>query len=70
MKTYQDFLCANPYPHIITKQDYEAIQLDAMKEGMRRASRIALKSCFNGGYQFADTLILSAAEQLTEKDLT
>jgi hypothetical protein len=39
--------------------ELQAIQLDAMQEGMRRAARLVLDS---------DT-ILSAAEQLTEKDL-
>lgn len=50
------------------------IQLDAMKEGMRRAAEIAYKKhqeaildCLCGSN--AEENILTAAEQLTEKDL-
>lgn len=40
------------------------VQLDAMKEGMRRASEIFICS-----KPWASKAILTAAEQLTEKDL-
>lgn len=58
------------------------IQLDAMKEGMRRAAIIAEGETFSAGkrtdWEIAydkgckdcESSILSAAEQLTEKDLT
>lgn len=42
------------------------IQLDAMKEGMRRAAVMA--EHWNGAVSI-DNIILTAAEQLTEKDL-
>lgn len=40
------------------------IQLDAIREGMRRAAALTQNNDFHGA-----RLILSAAEQLTEKDL-
>ena len=45
------------------------IQLDAMKEGMRRAAEVIpdSKALFNAGQ--LRKAILAAAEQLTEKDL-
>jgi hypothetical protein len=44
----------------------EAVQLDAIKEGMRRAAIMA--EHWNGAVAI-DNIILTAAEQLTEKDL-
>lgn len=46
---------------IFDVREIRQIQLDAMKEGMRRAARIA---------DWMGKEILSDAEQLTEKDLT
>lgn len=43
------------------------IQLDAMREGMRRAAEIAEARHLDGDMH--SEAILSAAEQLTEKDL-
>jgi len=61
---------------MITPQIIREIQLDAMKEGMRRAADI-VKKCAWGDTNNYETLykpdpdeaILTAAEQLTEKDL-
>lgn len=51
----------------------QEIQLDAMKEGMRRASAVARHAGSyaneHAGCDAAANAILSAAEQLTEKDL-
>jgi len=44
------------------------IQLDAMREGMRRAAEIAEARHLDGDMH--SEAILSAAEQLTEKDLS
>lgn len=63
----------------INKHQYEQIQLDAMKEGMRRAAdthcaalaRLASEEGWPHTYHDAINLqknILTAAEQLTEKD--
>lgn len=60
--------------------DIKQIQLDAMKEGMRRAAELTKppmrRECEYGQYQQYDQIsqqcaeaILTAAEQLTEKDL-
>lgn len=46
---------------IFDVREIRQIQLDAMKEGMRRAARLA---------DWMGKEILSDAEQLTEKDLT
>lgn len=52
----------------ITESQIKQIQLDAMKEGMRRAAEVAYK--INDGHDWPVTrAILTAAEQLTEKDL-
>lgn len=47
------------------------IQLDAMREGMRRASDKLSEACYEGTVVLSEgkQAILSAAEQLTEKDL-
>lgn len=50
------------------KQFYKQIQLDAMKEGMRRAIKY-IKPLRDGGLFNMRKTILTAAEQLTEKDL-
>jgi hypothetical protein len=45
------------------------IQLDAMKEGMRRAARIADEAQYKTEPRDCMCAILSTAEALTEKDL-
>ena len=55
----------------LSPEELKQIQLDAMKEGMRRAAQLNQKMMSNGDYPLEDYYknILSAAEQLTEKDL-
>ena len=61
----------------VTEQQIRQIQLDALKEGMRRAASVVITlthdDCYNGSrYSIPEKCkqaILSAAEQLTEKDL-
>lgn len=59
--------------HPITEAEVKQIQLDAMREGMRRAAGMAWTEHSNEekaeGMIELKTEILSAAEQLTEKDL-
>jgi hypothetical protein len=59
----------------LTIPELKQIQLDAMKEGMRRAAN-KISSCPSAcecsqsiGWREAEQQILTAAEQLTEKDL-
>lgn len=58
-----------------TKAIISQIKLDALREGMRRAAEIADKTASENCMKVADEspwpheAILSAAEQLTEKDL-
>ena len=57
---------------VLTENDIQQIQLDAIKEGMRRAAEICVKYKNYGDlYPPINTrkTILTAAEQLTEKDL-
>jgi len=54
--------------HPITEAEVKQIQLDAMREGMRRAAEIAEARHLDGDMH--SEAILSAAEQLTEKDLS
>jgi hypothetical protein len=70
-------------PYEFTIDDFKQIQLDAIKEGMRRAARQVYGTHvrattpemveFNSGVKQTkdkvEQAILSAAEQLTEKDL-
>ena len=53
--------------HPVTEAEIRQIQLDAMREGMRRAAE--LSNVANPTGQMVTKSILSAAEQLTEKDL-
>jgi len=70
-------LCEDLSPNLVRQ-----IQLDAMKEGMRRAAKIAegetfavggirtdLEVAYDQGCNDCEKAILTAAEQLTEKDL-
>ena len=68
--------CILPYPYRQYRSLSEhiaAIQLDAMREGMRRAELVESKWLFDSSYSHmrdaAVQVIRSAAEQLTEKDL-
>lgn len=54
--------------HPITEAEVKQIQLDAMREGMRRAAEIVVTDEATS-YGVIKAHILSAAEQLTEKDL-
>ena len=64
---------------VLTENDIEQIQLDAMKEGMRRAANECDKrvECTGNGQRWWEDrnpneikkYILTTAEQLTEKDL-
>lgn len=57
---------------VLTENDIEQIQLDAMKEGMRRAAGVKPILQPAEGYTYIkhqNKVILIAAEQLTEKDL-
>lgn len=55
--------------HPITEAEVKQIQLDAMREGMRRAANVDM--CDGSCSEVCPNkqVILSAAEQLTEKDL-
>ena len=55
-----------PENYGLTQTLIEEIQLQAIKEGMRRAAVMA--EHWNGAVSI-DNIILTAAEQLTEKDL-
>ena len=65
--------CYSPVP----AEDIKQIQLDAVKEGMRRAAGIAGPTCgildcgheTCAGRKLARQAILAASKQLTEKDL-
>lgn len=68
----------NQLPYDYTIADIREIQLDAMREGMRRAAAkettniVTHKDCaceYCAGIYNARQAILTAAEQLTEKDL-
>jgi len=68
--------CVLPYPYKQYRSLSEhvaAIQLDAMREGMRRAANVESKWLFDNSYTHmrvaAVDAILYAAEKLTEKDL-
>lgn len=80
MKTFpeyfQDSIDMTDGSVVAWEKDYKAIQLDAMKEGMRRAAGIATShENWMPHYGSAATQkaihnrILSTAEQLTDKDL-
>lgn len=60
-------------PDELTIDTVQQIQLDAMKEGMRRAANCAVHAGVyasdHPGCKVSAEAILSAAEQLTEKDL-
>ncbi len=60
---------------LITKRHIKQIQLDAMKEGMKRAAEM-ISSCPSAcecsqsvGWKESEQSILTASEQLTQKDL-
>jgi len=56
----------------ILTSEIKQIQLDAMREGMRRAASVCILTIDENGMADAAECrdrILSAAEQLTEKDL-
>lgn len=55
---------------LLKEGDIEQIQLDAMKEGMRRAAEETATYMGNTVHEsHSAQYILTAAEQLTEKDL-
>lgn len=54
--------------HCEFEREIKAIQLDAMKEGMRRATDKIQPLKYRGLFNMRNA-ILTAAEQLTEKDL-
>lgn len=71
MKTAEEHVCNLAVSPNLTDdaiQTIREIQLDAMKEGMRRAAKIPYQSGITSPVDASDA-ILTAAEQLTEKDL-
>lgn len=89
MKTAEEWAATYPpyrniYAHLryhpMTEDEIKQIQLDAMKEGMRRAAEIVMppmreeheyEQCkeYDQMCKSIGQAILTAAEQLTEKDL-
>jgi len=73
MKTFpeyfQDSIDMTDGSVVMWEKDFKAIQLDAIKEGMRRAAHINEQYMPALMAKDANQAILSAAEQLTEKDL-
>ena len=77
MKTFpeyfQDSIDLTDGSVTIWEKDYKAIQLDAMKEGMRRSAGICASRETDSDFTVEATRcrqkISDAAEQLTEKDL-
>ena len=74
MKTAEEW--AGWHDDRITADDIKQIQLDAMKEGMRRAANLCKQrseQCFSptvaSHHKQDEQAILTAAEQLTIKDL-
>lgn len=74
--------CARQRPDHIALSEIKQIQLDGIKEGMRRAAVIAegetfasggirtgWETAYEQGCNDCEKAILTAAEQLTEKDL-
>lgn len=77
MKTAEEWMSQmsglnNPALLIVNRMAIREIQLDAMKEGMRRAAKITKQMITGGdcGHEGTTKAILSAAEELTEKNLT
>lgn len=69
MKTAEEHVCNLAVSPNLTDdaiQTIREIQLDAMKEGMRRAAKLEMEHLSGVG---GSPTILTAAEQLTEKDL-
>jgi len=71
-----DLLCAMDCPaecikHSDLLQWVQVIQLDAMKEGMRRAAQITNRMITGGdcGHEGTSKAIITAAEQLTEANI-
>lgn len=87
MKTAEEWMSQisglnEPELLVVNRVAIREIQLDAMKEGMRRAATIAegetfaiggirtvWETAYEQGCNDCEKAILSAAEQLTEKDL-
>ena len=69
MKTAEDWLMEPTNTPCITKDKIKQIQLDAMREGMRRAAVIANEREGDRRKLTTPIAILSAAENLKESDL-
>ena len=83
MKTAEEWIKTGPILYPTSGEFVKAIQLDAMKEGMRRAAKLDNVTPIKDGdgevrYRWSEygeaiihyeKAILSAAEKLTEKDL-
>lgn len=61
----------NFWNSVLTESDIEQIQLDAMKEGMRRAIPLLRDACYEGIVVLSEAkkVLLAASDELASKDL-